>query len=67
MAIFFSGLNGEEIAGTLYKKKLQKKIIIIIKKKNLGLKKSSRENVINHMLIGKVMAILLKAGLIKNT
>ena len=65
MAIFFSGLNGEEIVGILYKKKLQKKIIII--KKNLGLKKSSRENVINHMLIGKVMAILLKAGLIKNT
>ena len=68
MAIFFSGLNGEEIVGTLYKKKLQKKkIIIIIIKKNLGLKKSSRENVINHRLIGKVMAILLKAGLIKNT
>ena len=64
MAIYFSGLNGEEIVGTLYKKKTTKKIIIIIKK-NLGLKKSSRENVINHMLIGKVMAILLKAGLIK--
>ena len=46
-----------------YKKKII--IIIIIIKKNLGLKKSSRENVINHMLIGKVMAILLKAGLIK--
>ena len=39
-----SDLNGEEIAGTFYKKELQKK-----KKKTSELKNQSRENEVNYM------------------
>ena len=36
-------------------------------KKSLGLKKQSRQKVINYMLNGKAMTILLIVGLIKKT
>ena len=36
-------------------------------KKSLGLKKQSRQKVINYMLNGKAMTILLIVGLIKRT
>ena len=53
-------LNGEEIIGTFYEKKLQKTNL-----KELELKKYLRKKVINYMLNGKVMIIHLIVGLIK--
>ena len=58
-AYIISGLNGEEIAGTFYENKLQKK--------SLELKKKSREKAINYMLNGKGAIICLIDGLIKRT
>ena len=53
-------LNGEEIIGTFYEKKLQKTNL-----KELELKKYLRKKVINYMLNGKVMIINLIVGLLK--
>ena len=55
-----NGLNGEEITGTFYEKKLQK-----TNQKEFRIKKKLKEKVINYMSNGKVMVIHLIVGLIK--
>ena len=57
-----SDLNGEPITGSLLCKKNCKKLI----KKNLELKKYSKEKVINCMSNGKGMIVHLIVGLIKD-
>ena len=53
-------LNGEEILGTFYEKKLEK-----TNQKEFRIEKVIKRKVINYMLNGKVVIIHLIVGLIK--
>ena len=55
-------LNGEEIVGTFYEKKLQK-----TNQKKFRVEKVIKKKVISYMLNGKTTIALLIVGLIKKT